>query len=79
MSSNRRSHHDSGMPAGAGADLLGGPADDVIAAAGCAEASTASRVTSATILRGARCIEISHRGSVYRLRETQHGKLILTK
>jgi hemin uptake protein HemP len=34
---------------------------------------------SATLLRGARSVEICHNGAVYRLQATKLGKLILTK
>lgn len=34
---------------------------------------------SAELLRGARSVEISHNGAVYRLQATRLGKLILTK
>jgi len=36
-------------------------------------------VPSVTIMQGARCVQISHRGVIYRLQETRLGKLILTK
>lgn len=34
---------------------------------------------SAELLRGARSVEISHNGAIYRLQATRLGKLILTK
>lgn len=37
------------------------------------------RLSSQTILRGCREVEIEHHGMVYRLRCTSLGKLILTK
>lgn len=37
------------------------------------------RVASADILRGNAEVEIEHRGTLYRLRVTSLGKLILTK
>jgi hemin uptake protein HemP len=37
------------------------------------------RLSSTTLLRGRREIEIDHEGAVYRLRVTALGKLILTK
>ena len=40
---------------------------------------SAPPIASATIMQGARCVEIDHRGVIYRLQETQFGKLILTK
>ncbi len=39
----------------------------------------ARRIDSATLLAGAREIEIDHHGELYRLRCTSKGKLILTK
>jgi hemin uptake protein HemP len=36
-------------------------------------------VDSATLLRGARSVEIRHNGEIYRLQATRLGKLILTK
>jgi hemin uptake protein HemP len=37
------------------------------------------RVASTDILRGSAEVEIDHRGTLYRLRVTSLGKLILTK
>lgn len=34
---------------------------------------------SAELLRGGKCVEISHNGLIYRLQATRLGKLILTK
>jgi hemin uptake protein HemP len=34
---------------------------------------------SSELLRGARLVEISHNGEIYRLQATRLGKLILTK
>jgi hemin uptake protein HemP len=34
---------------------------------------------SRELLRGARLVEISHNGEIYRLQATRQGKLILTK
>lgn len=39
----------------------------------------AAPVPSAQLLRGAKCVEISHNGLIYRLQATRLGKLILTK
>lgn len=36
-------------------------------------------VPSAELLRGGKCVEISHNGLIYRLQATRLGKLILTK
>ena len=36
-------------------------------------------VDSETLMRGHRTIEISHKGTLYRLQATRQGKLILTK
>ena len=36
-------------------------------------------VDSDTLMRGHRTIEISHKGTLYRLQATRQGKLILTK
>lgn len=44
------------------------------------EAAAAARVlTSADILDGSTEVMITHRGEIYRLRQTKLGKLILTK
>ena len=40
---------------------------------------TRARVPSNDILRGSAEVEIDHRGTLYRLRVTSLGKLILTK
>ena len=40
---------------------------------------TRTRVPSHDILRGSAEVEIDHRGTLYRLRVTSLGKLILTK
>lgn len=37
------------------------------------------QLTSETLLRGQRLVEIVHNGEVYRLQATRLGKLILTK
>ena len=50
------------------------------AAPASAEASRpAAPVPSAELLRGGKCVEISHNGLIYRLQATRLGKLILTK
>jgi len=36
-------------------------------------------ITSAALFRGAAEVQIEHHGSLYRLRQTSLGKLILTK
>lgn len=36
-------------------------------------------VASAALLQGARTVEISHNGVIYKLQATRQGKLILTK
>jgi len=41
--------------------------------------SARTRVASTDILRGHAEVEIDHRGTLYRLRVTSLGKLILTK
>lgn len=41
--------------------------------------AAAPRVASTALLQGARHVEISHNGVVYRLQATRLGKLILTK
>ena len=38
-----------------------------------------ARISSQTLFLGAQVIEIEHKGSIYRLRQTALGKLILTK
>ena len=40
---------------------------------------TPAPVPSAELLRGGKCVEISHNGLIYRLQATRLGKLILTK
>ena len=42
-------------------------------------AGAACRVSSVALFRAGRELEIDHEGSVYRLRITSTGKLILTK
>ena len=42
-------------------------------------APTPVPVPSAELLRGGKCVEISHNGLIYRLQATRLGKLILTK
>ncbi len=55
-------------------------ADDARMAASTASDPTAARVlSSAALLQGARAVEISHNGTIYRLQATRLGKLILTK
>jgi hemin uptake protein HemP len=39
----------------------------------------AQPVSSDSLLRGRRLIEITHNGEIYRLQATRQGKLILTK
>lgn len=46
---------------------------------GCIGPSLVRRVTSVQLLGNEREMEIEHEGSVYRLRLTKAGKLILTK
>ena len=36
-------------------------------------------LSSESLLRGRRCVEIRHHGVLYRLQATRQGKLILTK
>jgi hemin uptake protein HemP len=58
------------------------PADAVVDAApgGRAEAAQAVQaIRSDALFRGAAELQIEHRGSLYRLRQTALGKLILTK
>jgi len=61
---------------------------DTTAATECAQApasGAAARIPpprplpSAQLLHGARSVEISHNGAIYRLQATRLGKLILTK
>jgi hemin uptake protein HemP len=55
-------------------------ADDALRAASAHAAITPRpRVASNDILRGSAEVEIDHRGTLYRLRVTSLGKLILTK
>lgn len=44
-----------------------------------AQPPAAPPIPSTTIMQGTRCVAINHRGVIYRLQETQLGKLILTK
>ena len=64
-------------PLGRGADA--GPEPSLRAAGTSAAPGTRPRVPSSDILRGSAEVEIDHRGTLYRLRVTSLGKLILTK
>ena len=46
---------------------------------GAAAPRPAAPLPSAELLRGGKCVEISHNGLIYRLQATRLGKLILTK
>ena len=52
------------------------PAHD---AAGLAQPATVRAVRSETLFDGSSEVQIDHRGTLYRLRQTSQGKLILTK
>ena len=56
-----------------------GPEPSMHAAGHPAAPGTRPRVPSNDILRGSAEVEIDHRGTLYRLRVTSLGKLILTK
>lgn len=56
-----------------------GPEESVRDAASPVAPATRPRVPSHDILRGSAEVEIDHRGTLYRLRVTSLGKLILTK
>lgn len=71
-SSNRRPH---ASTAGAGAS----PAREADDAASLAARSPVARLSSRQLLGSAGEVEIAHAGSIYRLRLTSLGKLILTK
>jgi len=43
------------------------------------DAQAMRSITSAALFRGAAEVQIEHHGSLYRLRQTSLGKLILTK
>jgi hemin uptake protein HemP len=36
-------------------------------------------IDSGSLLRGSKCVQIAHNGSLYKLQSTKLGKLILTK
>lgn len=38
-----------------------------------------SSIDSLSLLRGGKCVQIAHNGSMYKLQSTKLGKLILTK
>jgi hemin uptake protein HemP len=59
-------------------EVLSGPDESMQTAASPATA-VRPRVASNDILRGSAEVEIDHRGTLYRLRVTSLGKLILTK
>ena len=54
------------------------PVERAFAAAG-RKAEAAQAIKSEALFRGAAELQIEHRGSLYRLRQTALGKLILTK
>lgn len=56
-----------------------GPDESLRSTASPAGSSPRPRVPSTDILRGSAEVEIDHRGTLYRLRVTSLGKLILTK
>ena len=56
-----------------------GPDESMRTAASPAVSGPRPRVPSTDILRGSAEVEIDHRGTLYRLRVTSLGKLILTK
>jgi hemin uptake protein HemP len=56
-----------------------GPDESMRTAASPAVSASRPRVASTDILRGSAEVEIDHRGTLYRLRVTSLGKLILTK
>jgi hemin uptake protein HemP len=60
-------------------DVPGANAPDRAAPASAEEARPEAPVPSAELLRGGKCVEISHNGLIYRLQATRLGKLILTK
>ena len=60
------------------ADQMPTPVDSSVDQRAVAPARVA-RVTSAALFSGAQEVEIEHNGTVYRLRQTALGKLILTK
>lgn len=58
----------------------GAPVDQsTTGSAGTSLSGTVPRLTSDTLLRGARELLIEHQGELYRLRLTGNNKLILTK
>lgn len=66
-------------PAPLTADALGATPDLCVPVQDRASPPVAVRLSSQSLLGGQREIEIDHGGSVYRLRVTSLGKLILTK
>jgi hemin uptake protein HemP len=66
-------------PSGSGNALLEPPPVGTGSAPGPAAAESPRRVKSEELLRGDAEVLIEHQTSVYRLRRTSQGKLILTK
>jgi hemin uptake protein HemP len=62
-------------PVPAPADATGAPPD----AAGAGASRPRPPIVSESLFGGAREVQILHRGSLYRLKQTALGKLILTK
>lgn len=54
-------------------------AQDVQAVGAPSEMNVPSSIDSLSLLRGGKCVQITHNGSLYKLQSTKLGKLILTK
>jgi hemin uptake protein HemP len=54
-------------------------ADEAPSAAALSDLEGLSSIDSLSLLRGGKCVQIAHNGSMYKLQSTKLGKLILTK
>jgi len=56
------------------------PADEEVVEESASSAAEARMsIDSMSLLRGGKCVQIAHNGSMYKLQATKLGKLILTK
>ena len=53
--------------------------EEVIDQSDASGAETRLSIDSMALLRGSKCVQIAHNGSLYKLQATKLGKLILTK
>lgn len=60
--------------------VVAAPVQDAEEAVGPVDAANALvHINSVSLLRGGKCVQIEHNGSMYKLQATKLGKLILTK